>query len=279
MKNFFKQDEDTQREYIRSMHHDERTSISEIAKNLNTYPNRIKRLAKKLGITTKSRGEVQSDQLATGKRKNPTKGRKRTREERDLMALKRSEAWTDEEKERARQRGIERWKNLSDKERAEMLEKAQKGVLSSAKKGSKLENFLMEIFEDNGQVCIMHDKHSIADLKVELDLLLPNIMLAIEVDGPCHQKVVWTQEALEKKQKSDIKKNGLLAENGFRLIRIKYNCELSRADMLRISRRLKDYMDKDLDYQEFTYDKNEESRKRNKAKERVKNTKAKHGLS
>ena len=56
-------------------------SFREIAKDLNTYPNRILRDAKKFNIPIKSKSQAQKNALKSGKHKHPTKGRVRSEQE------------------------------------------------------------------------------------------------------------------------------------------------------------------------------------------------------
>ena len=53
-----------------------------ISEKLGTYPNKVRRALKFLGVDLKSKSEAQSNALKSGRHKHPTKGRKRTEEER-----------------------------------------------------------------------------------------------------------------------------------------------------------------------------------------------------
>ena len=57
--------------------------------------------------------------------------------------------------------------------------------------------------------------------RLHIDLFLPEISTAIEVDGPPHFEPVWGEEALSRTQRSDQQKTGLLLSSGFVLIRVK----------------------------------------------------------
>jgi len=58
-------------------------------------------------------------------------------------------------------------------------------------------------------------------------MFVPELSVAIEIDGPSHFLPVWGQEALEKTQKSDRQKSGLVLSSGLILIRIKHTKGLS----------------------------------------------------
>ena len=63
--------------------------------------------------------------------------------------------------------------------------------------------------------------------RLHIDLFLPDISTAIEVDGPSHFEPVWGDEALSRTQRSDQQKTGLLLSSGFVLIRVKQTKGLS----------------------------------------------------
>ena len=62
--------------------------------------------------------------------------------------------------------------------------------------------------------------------RLELDIYVPELKLAVEVDGENHSKyLAWfhkTHENFEKQQKSDILKTALCKKNGVKLIRVPY---------------------------------------------------------
>ena len=88
--------------------------------------------------------------------------------------------------------------------------------------GSRLEKYLMNGLMGIGYSVSMH--YLFAE-KQHVDLFISlstkNIKgIAIEVDGPTHFKPIWGKDSLEKRQKSNNKKTGLLLSNGFALIRV-----------------------------------------------------------
>jgi len=55
---------------------------------------------------------------------------------------------------------------------------------------------------------------------LEIDIYLPEISVAIEVDGITHDESIYGEEHLAKRRFADSKKNGLLMMNGVTVIRI-----------------------------------------------------------
>jgi len=72
-----------------------------------------------------------------------------------------------------------------------------------------------------------HKEHLLLNENLHIDLFLPEINVAIEVDGPSHFEPIWGEEALERTQKSDRQKNGLILNSGFVLIRVKQKKTIS----------------------------------------------------
>ena len=70
---------------------------------------------------------------------------------------------------------------------------------------------------------------SLVNTKLQIDLFIPNINVAIEVDGPSHFLPVWGEEALAKTITYDAKKQGLILGKGLVLIRIKQSKDFSKS--------------------------------------------------
>jgi very-short-patch-repair endonuclease len=92
------------------------------------------------------------------------------------------------------------------------------------------ENYLLK----NGYKTDFHKEHILSNTKLQIDLFLPTMNIAIEVDGPSHFLPVWGDDVLLKNQKYDKKKTGLIIGKGLSLIRIKQTRDFSksRADLI-----------------------------------------------
>jgi very-short-patch-repair endonuclease len=58
--------------------------------------------------------------------------------------------------------------------------------------------------------------------RLEVDLFLPNLKTAIEIDGPSHFFPIWGEEHLARNLRSDSQKTGLLITRGFAILRVKH---------------------------------------------------------
>jgi very-short-patch-repair endonuclease len=117
----------------------------------------------------------------------------------------------------------------SEEDKANIVKSANTAARLSSKTGSKLEKFLLEKLLVDGYVVEFHKEQMLSNTKLQVDLFLPTINLAIEVDGPSHFSPIWGEETFKKNQKYDEKKNGLLIGKGLGLIRIKQQKDFSTA--------------------------------------------------
>jgi very-short-patch-repair endonuclease len=218
-------------EVIKDLYQIQKKSFQEIAEIYETYPNKIRRDAKNLGIKIRSKSEAQKLALETGKHKHPTKGTKRTDTTKDKIGKSVMHSWETMSKSELKRRSIlakANWENLSEDEKQDRFNKANQAVRESSKTGSKLERFLYKGLLNNGYRVEQH-KENILNTKLHIDLFLPTISVAIEVDGPSHFEPVWGEEALKRAQTYDNKKTGILIGKGIKLIRIKQKKDFSKA--------------------------------------------------
>jgi very-short-patch-repair endonuclease len=69
---------------------------------------------------------------------------------------------------------------------------------------------------------------------LQIDLFLPTISLAIEIDGPSHFSPVWGEKSLNRNRNYDSKKEGLILGKGWSIIRVtqKKDYSESRASLV-----------------------------------------------
>jgi len=207
-----------------AMYDDQDMSTYQIAKELETYPNKIRRILKKHGKELKSKSEAQRVALKTGRSKHPTEGRERSHGEKLSISRSMSSYW-DEMDESDREARIEdskdRWAKMAPDKRKEMQALAIEGIRRASTEGSKIENFVVRTVSDGGYRVQFHKKDLIPNQNLEIDLYIPSLKTIIEVDGPSHFLPVWGEDRLQKQMKADLDKNGLILSKGFVMIRIK----------------------------------------------------------
>jgi very-short-patch-repair endonuclease len=216
-------------------------SFADIAQKLDTYPNKIRRDAQRFGINIRNKSEAQENALKTGKHKHPTKGEKRDDKTKTKIGLSVMKAWdnmTDSQLEERKNKSKLAWEALDDEQKENIITSANNAVRQSSKLGSKLEKFLLNQLLSGGYVVEFHKEQILSNTKLQIDLFLPTMNLAIEVDGPSHFLPVWGEEALQKNQKYDKKKTGLIIGKGLSLIRIKQVRDYSKSRAMIIYEKL-----------------------------------------
>lgn len=206
-------------------------SFADIATQQGTYSNKVLRDAKKLGITIRDKSAAQKNALKTGKHKHPTLGKERQQTTKDKIGLGVMKSWetlSDDELNERKQKAKIAWEELDVVTKENILQKANHAVRVASKQGSKLENFLLECLLSDGFKVDFHKEQILTNTKLQIDLFLPSINTAIEVDGPSHFEPVWGQDCLNKNISYDQKKQGLILGKGLVLIRIKQTKDYSK---------------------------------------------------
>lgn len=225
--------------YIINAYTKENKSTYQIAEELNTYPNKIRRILISGGVEIKDKSEAQKNALKNGKAKIPTQGKPRTKEEKLKISTSQKRQWDniDEAKYKKHvETAKKRWEGLSDEQKRNMSTLATKAIQLAGKEGSKLEKFLQEEFQQKGFKVEIHKKNLIPNANLEIDLYFPELKTIIEVDGPSHFLPIWGEEKLRKQIKADSHKTGLILSKGFVIIRVKNlsdNLSLASQEMLK----------------------------------------------
>lgn len=213
-------------------------SIRDIAKIFDTYPNKIARIIKKSGEPLRTKEEAAKIAVERGKIKPPMLGKKRTQQEKDNISAKRAKKWqemSEADLEAFRQSAKDRWDSQSEEEKIHKQQKAGEALRRASIEGSKAEKFLYEGLTKAGYDVIIHKTGLIPGEKYEIDLYIPSMMVAIEIDGPQHFFPIYGEENLNRNIKYDAIKNGVLISRGICVIRVKY---LSKHNSQRINNAL-----------------------------------------
>jgi very-short-patch-repair endonuclease len=254
---------DTEKKKIISkLYSEENKSFQDIAEIYGTYANKIRRDAKKFNIPIRDKSQAQKNALQTGKHKHPTKGKVRDEETKNKIGASVMGFWdglTEAELDQRKQVAKNNWDNMTEEQKTYIRQQANTAVRQASKVGSKLERFLLDKLLGNGYRVDFHKEQTLTNTKLQIDLFLPTLNVAIEVDGPSHFLPVWGDDVLDKNIKYDNKKTGLILGKGLVLIRIKQTREFSKARSLVLYNQLLDslknitnkYPDKDNRYIEI----------------------------
>lgn len=237
--------EDQKKQIIIKQYVEQKQSLADIANEYNTYANKIRRDAKKYKIALRNKSQAQKNALKTGKHKHPTKGQERSKETKHKIGKKVLDSWSsldDKQRDTRRRKAKKAWDARTEDQKKNILRKANEAVRDSSKNGSKLEKFLLAKLIDMGFKTEFHKEQTLVSTKLQIDIFLPTIATAIEVDGPSHFLPVWGEEALKKNQAYDRKKSGLILGKGLFLVRIKQTMDFSNTRAEMIANKLKNVL-------------------------------------
>ena len=201
-----------------------------IADLVGTYPNKVRRDAKNLGIKSRNKSQAQSVAIREGRHPHPTENKLHSEETKIKISDSMAKSWdslTDEQMKIRSEIGKEQWAKKTPQEIEDFRRAAGDGVRHAAKFGSKLEHFLLDNLIRHGYKVEHHKEQFIKNERLQVDLLLPDVNIAIEVDGPSHFEPVWGQAALDRNIRADRQKTGLLLARGLVIIRVRQVKSLS----------------------------------------------------
>jgi len=199
-------------------------SLALIAKEKNTYVNKILRILEKNGKKRRTRNEAQKLALENGVAIHPTLGTKRSSETKKKISEKSSSRWKEKTKEERADfvsKAKKRWEDMDDDKRKEILAKANEAIRDSAKNGSKLEKFIFIGLQKAGFNAIIHYEWMYGSDKTHIDIFIPDEGFAIEIDGPSHFNSIWGDDELMRTIACDNNKRGLILDGGLSFIRVK----------------------------------------------------------
>jgi very-short-patch-repair endonuclease len=207
-------------------------SFADIAEDCDTYANKLRRDAKKFNIKIRDKSDAQKNALASGKSKHPTKGSKRSDNVKNKIGMSVLKSWenlSDSELTARKIKSKEAWDNMDSDLKDQILRSANSAVRETSRVGSKLEHYLLNRLIGDGHKVDFHKEQILSNTKLQIDLFLPNLGVAIEVDGPSHFEPVWGKDSLERNKKYDNKKTGLIIGKNLKLIRIKQKKDFSKS--------------------------------------------------
>lgn len=212
------------KEYIIEQYVNEKKSTYEIAQELKTYPNKIRRALNTLGVDLRDKSSAQTVAIESGRHEHPTRGKKRTEAEKVAISNGMASYWEnmeEDERDRRSELSKKQWAEMSEENKANLRKLAAEAVRKASKEGSKIEKFIYEGLTKLGYDVIFHKRGLIANQNLEVDLFIPSINTAIEIDGPAHFLPIWGEESLQKHIRADAEKAGLLIARGYAILRVK----------------------------------------------------------
>ena len=239
---------DTQKKaYLKKSYYDKNMSWIAISKELSTYPNKVRREAKRLGIDSRDKSQAQKVALEQGRSEHPTEGTNRSEETRIKISDGQGKVWdnlSDKERAKRSKLGRESWDKKTDAQKKDIIAKGSDAIRRASREGSKLEKFILNELTKRKYKVQFHREQWLKNQNLETDLFIEDLRTVIEVDGPSHFEPVWGEENLIKNQRSDLEKTGLVLEQGLVLIRIKQTKRISNRYMRTVLNELLEVIDR-----------------------------------
>lgn len=213
---------------IKKLYQEDQKTWETIAKECNCSRTKIRRLARQFNIAGRSRTDAQHIALKT--HGHPRQGSTTSIETKTKISESMGEHWdqlSKKEKNKKSQVSKDLWKNRDPKENKRIQAAGATSFHKASRDGSKLERYLSFELNKLGYAVELHKEHHLKNEALQIDIFLPTIGVAIEVDGPTHFEPIFGQDKLEKIQKSDRQKTGLILSCGYYFIRIKHIKKLS----------------------------------------------------
>lgn len=203
---------------------DEGKSSYQVAEELGTYSTKILRALDYLGIERRDYSSAQSNAMDSGRSKHPTKGKKLSEKHKKNLGKAKTKYWLNmdpAERDRLSKMSKDAWDRKTDSEKEELRRMALEAVRDAGQNGSKTEKYLNHRLRDSGYSIVFHKTNLVPHSKLEVDLFVPELRTAIEIDGPAHFIPIWGEEKLQKQQAADLVKQGILMDNGYAIIRVR----------------------------------------------------------
>lgn len=231
--------------FLKEHYENNKKSFQDIATLTGTYANKLRRDAIKFNIKIRDKSEAQKNALKSGRANHPTKGKERSEKTKNKIGLRVLQAWEnldDHELNKRKEKARNNWNNLDQNDQEQILKKANQAVRESSKSGSKLEKYLLNELLRDGHAVEFHKEQSLVNTKLQIDLFISKLGIAIEVDGPSHFEPVWGDDVLKRNKSYDNKKSGLILGKGWVLIRIKQSKDFSKSRAYLIYQELKNHI-------------------------------------
>lgn len=212
------------KEWLTEQYHSMNRSMQDIADELGTNRQRVRRALVKHGIQSKDKSAAQRAALEAGRAEHPTEGKTRSEEVKLRIAESVAEDWANADEATLKARSDKaklQWEAMPEHERERLLKIARDAVRNASKEGSQLEKHLREGLTKAGYDVRYHVKGLVPNQNLEIDILLPELSTVIEVDGPSHFLPIWGPESLTRNIQADLNKTGLLLSQGLVVIRVK----------------------------------------------------------
>jgi very-short-patch-repair endonuclease len=201
-------------------------STWQIARDVGTHPNTVRRALKSFGIKLRERSDAQVNYLAA--HDHPATGTTRSQEAKERITSGIKAHWDrmseDEKRERCEeiaQRSKRTWQSKTDEEKDLAVRKMTSGNRKAQGRGSKNENMVARLLAARGYKLAQRTTEYTPGGAFEIDIAIPSEAIAIEWDGPAHFSPIYGEDDLARVQDKDERKNATLLSNNWTVLRVR----------------------------------------------------------
>ena len=213
---------------VRRLYLEEGLSMRAVAKAVGAPLATLSRFMKKCGIGARDKAQAQKNYLKDND--HQMKGRKHSDATKKKISHSLGDFWDslsdDEREEFKRKIGSawqRKWAGMSELERKLMMEGLSNRAKETQGNGSRFERYIAEELRQRGYLVEERSIHYTAGKDFEVDLALPNELIALEVDGPTHFLPIYGQEHLDQKKERDARLDEMINSVGYSVLRIRDN--------------------------------------------------------
>lgn len=208
--------------FLSDQYHNQGLSLRKIAANAGVSLSTIKRDCDKLNISTRTHSDAQKLALANGT-PHPTKGKSHSDETKQKIADGMYNAWeNDIDKDDRSKKSKKAWENLTPDKKKEIKHKAALAIREASIHGSKLERYLLQNLSKHGFNAAFHQERSLSGTKLQIDMMIPDMGIAMEINGLSHYQPIWGDKSFNRTKNADNTKQAILLNHGFTMINIKH---------------------------------------------------------
>ena len=128
---YSKYNDDKKKKFLLKEYVENKKSFSEIAKQVGTYANKIRRDAKRLGIISRDRSQAAKVALESGRSVHPTKNKTLSDEVKNKISESQGKVWdslSDKERQKRSKIGKDSWEKRSEKEKRYIIQKGADAI-------------------------------------------------------------------------------------------------------------------------------------------------------
>lgn len=222
--NYLKLTKDEKVDFLTEQHITNKLSLRKVAEVAGVSLSTVKRDCTKLGVPVRSHSEAQSLALKEGRHPHPTKDKGHSAETKTKISNSMFDAWqNDIDKAYRSEVSKKLWEALDPKKKQEIRQKGFAAIREASVHGSKMEKFFLENLPKFGFRTSFHHEKTLGGTRLQVDLMVEELGVAIEINGPSHKEPIWGDKSFGRTKNADNTKKALILDYGMCFICVNTN--------------------------------------------------------